>query len=423
MISSKLTIHPKEEELKNYWEKRVKPNSTNIPVNQVHYSFDTAEREKLFLEKQFRTDEEKERYRWYRSEWFRRAKEFDPGKFPLAVACELVSTCNLGCSMCYTITEEFQNSVVGAQRMLPWPVVKAVIDECAELGVPSILFSWRGESTLYRSVYNGKSYRFSDVLKYARERGILEITSLTHGQIINNEMAEAIVEAEPNWLSFSIDGLETAYNKIRTPKSKQGTDYNAFQEMIANIQRLVHLREAKKKDMPRIRVNTIYPAIAHDPEAYHTFMAGIGVDLVTVNELLDFRGEELPEEAIIDNWACQYPFQRLTISANGIVLPCTGAHNEESGLVLGRYKGSAAKVVRNVDGSVAQIDVPEIGLQDAWKSSKLEEIRRIHKEGKRKRIEPGCKYCRHGAIKHGVTWIPDEWDMDTMQWKGRVWRE
>ena len=47
--------------------------------------------------------------------------------------------------MCYTITEEFQDSVVGATRMLPWKIVKQIIDECAELGVYSILFSWRGD--------------------------------------------------------------------------------------------------------------------------------------------------------------------------------------------------------------------------------------------------------------------------------------
>ena len=36
-------------------------------------------------------------------------KEFDSGDIPLSVTCELVSTCNLACTMCYTITEKFQN--------------------------------------------------------------------------------------------------------------------------------------------------------------------------------------------------------------------------------------------------------------------------------------------------------------------------
>ena len=42
------------------------------------------------------SEEEKKKYLFYRSEWYRRAKQFDYGKAPLAVTCELVSTCNLG---------------------------------------------------------------------------------------------------------------------------------------------------------------------------------------------------------------------------------------------------------------------------------------------------------------------------------------
>ena len=45
--------------------------------------------------------------------------------------------------MCYTITDEFKNTVLGAQRMLPWKTVKKIIDECSEIGVYSMLFSWR----------------------------------------------------------------------------------------------------------------------------------------------------------------------------------------------------------------------------------------------------------------------------------------
>ena len=64
-----------------------------------------------------------------------------------------------------------------------------------------------------------------------------------------------------------------------------------------------------------------------------------GVNWVTVNEILDFRFETVPDEEVKPEWACSYPFQRLTVSANGTILPCTGAHNEEEGLTLGRYKG------------------------------------------------------------------------------------
>ncbi len=412
-------LSPRENDLRKKWDNV----AGHVPVDASQYNYDTTERQQAFIKAQFPTEEEQAHYREYREEWWRRAKEMDPGPMPLAVCIELVSTCNLGCSMCYTITEEYQNSVIGAQRMLPWHIVTAVIDECAAIGVASILFSWRGESSLYRAVSDGHTYRFTDALAYARERGILEITSLTHGQTIDQEMADAIVDAEPSWISFSIDGVADAYNKIRTPPSKEGTGYNAFEVVADSIRMLVKARDSKGLTRPQIRTNTIYPAIAKNPQAYHDFMERIGVGWVTVNELLDFRADDLPDDAIIDNWACQYPFQRLTVSANGVLLPCTGAHNEESGLVLGRYRGSAPKVVRRTDGSVATVRVPEITLAEAWTSPKIEQVRKLHRDNQRTLIDPGCRNCRHGAVKHGAKWIPDDWNMETMEWEGGVWRE
>jgi len=309
--------------------------------------------------------------------------------------------------------------------MLPWAVVKAVIDECVEIGVYSMLFSWRGESSLYRvRDENLNVITFPDVLAYARRRGILEITSLTHGQTIDAAMAERIVAAQPNWISFSIDGLGAVYNKVRTPPKQKGTSYDAFEVVAGNIRNLVAARNKAGLKRPQIRTNTIFPAIANDPDAYRSFMQRIGVDLVTVNELLDFRGEHLPDDAIKKDWACQYPFQRLTVSANGVMLPCTGAHNEEDGLVLGRYRGSPEKVVLDKDGKKSRVALKETTLAEAWEGVKLSQIRSLHKAGRRTEIDPGCRNCRHGAVHHGATWIPKEWNMERMEWEGDfVWRE
>ena len=415
---NKIKIRPRDGELADRWRGKTE----RIPVNNQQYSFDSPDRMEEFTRSLFETKEELEKYNEYRSEWYRRAKEFDPGEAPLAVCCELVSNCNLNCPMCYTITEEFQSSAVGSQRMLPWDIVKRVIDECAVLGVLSMLFSWRGESTMYRSKdEDGNEVRFPDVLAYARKKGILEITSLTNGQMIDEEMAKAIVEAEPSWISISVDGLEENYRKIRTPANKKGNDYNAFQKVQRNIEVLVSYRDKRGKKRPQIRTNTIFPPIAKDPMEYYQFMKDIGVDWVTINEILDFRGENLPEEAVLENWACQYPFQRLTVSANGCIIPCTGAHNEEDEMVLGRYPGTRPKEI-TVNKKQKMLSYPEKTLKDAWHSEALEEIRLLQKENRRRDIL-ACRNCRHGAAKHGVEWIPDDWNMETMEWEDGIWRE
>ena len=138
---------------------------------------------------------------------------------------------------------------------------------------------------MYRSKdENGNVKDFADVLKYARDKGILEITSLTHGQLINDEMAKKIVEAEPSWISFSIDGLNDKYNEIRTPANKlNDKGYNAFERVSESIRLLVKYKKILNKTRPSIRTNSIFPAIQNDPDAYQSYMRNIGVDFITVN--------------------------------------------------------------------------------------------------------------------------------------------
>ena len=106
--------------------------------------------------------------------------------------------------------------------------------------------------------------------------------------------------------------------------------------------------------------------------------------------MLDFRFEEVPKEETKDDWACSYPFQRLTVSANGTILPCTGAHNEEEGLVIGRYIGAPKKIVKE-GNRFKPIELNQMTLKEAWNSKKLNKIRELHKTNRRCEIKKGCR--------------------------------
>lgn len=411
-----LSIYPRERELKEKW------NGVNdsVPVNESQFSFIRDEKdEEAFKKNQFKNEEEYKRYLLYREEWYRRAKEFDPGEAPLAVTIELVSTCNLGCSMCYTITEEFQSSVVGSTRMLPWPIVKKIIDECAEIGVYSLLFSWRGESTLYRYKNNdGSIIDFCDVIKYAVQKGILEVTSLTHGQNFSDDFCNKLVAAQPNWISFSVDGYGDDYNKIRTPKNKKDDkSYNAFENVMNSIRKIDKIKKDKNLIRPQIRTNSIFPAISKNPKKYKNFMYENGVAWCTINEILDFRTDNVDINDLKKNWACQYPFQRITVAANGVLLPCTGAHNEEADLHLGQYDGTEKKKIK-IGNEIIQTNPEFFSIKEVWQSKKLKKIRDIHKSGQRVELKNGCRNCRHGMKKFGATFVPDDWDNEKMEWSG-----
>ena len=417
-MNTKQTIKIRERE--GHLRSKYSQQKLNFDESTYHYS--TSDKEKKFLESQYPNVRDMEKYKLYREEWHRRSDELDAGSFPLAVIAELVSTCNLKCEMCYTITPEFQEAIVGAQRILPWDTVVRIIDESVELGVYSMLFSWRGESAMYRSKgSDGKIYDFADVLSYARERGILEVTSLTNGRSLNDELIQKIVRAQPNWISFSIDGMLDDYGKIRKAlKKEQEKGEDPFDVVIGNMRKMIEVRNKLGQSKPQIRTNTVFPAIAKDPERYRKFMEEIGVGLVTVNEMMDYRGAELPDEAVLSDWFCQYPFQRLVVSANGIILPCPGSHNEEEELILGRYLNAPEKTVV-INGKKEHANYPEITLKDAWQSDRIKNIRKLHAENKRADIW-ACRHCRHGASKYGVGSVPENWDMKKMEWVGRDWR-
>ena len=386
-------------------------------INEDQYILQNCD-EKILYKKMFPNENELEAFFLYRKKWFEQGAECKEGEKPLSVTCELVSTCNLACPMCYTISSKFQNSVVGAQRIMPWKIVKKIIDEVAKEKIPSLLFSWRGESTLYRDYdENGKLITFPDVLKYARDKGVLEITCLTHGQLINAEMAKKIVEAEPTWINFSIDGLEKNYNKIRTPANKLDKNHNAFDVVVEAIKQLNYYKKKLNKTRPVIRTNTIFPAVIDDFDEYCKFFTDLGVDMITVNEIFDYRHTDAPDELIRENWYCQYPFQRLTVSANGILIPCTGAVNEEKNLVIGKIKGAKDKIIRDYNGSEIKIPIDSFSIMEAWNSKKLNEIRKMHKSNSRTKIDPGCKNCHHGHKKSGYTKIPETWSSGSMAWK------
>ena len=53
--------------------------------------------------------------------------------------------------------------------------------------------------------------------------------------IIIEELIKKIVQAQPSWISFSIDGLDKAYNKIRKPTKKGNIDGKPFENVIRNL--------------------------------------------------------------------------------------------------------------------------------------------------------------------------------------------
>jgi radical SAM protein with 4Fe4S-binding SPASM domain len=319
-----------------------------VPINKGNYSMDTPEREAEF--------EVRRGYGWeseyadYRAQWTRNAKEQIVRDYPLLVDIELSSVCNLKCPMCYTITEEFGEKV-NTTRM-DWDLYTKIIDEIAGK-VPAIRLSLRGEATLHK--------RFVDCISYARERGIKEISALTHGGKLTLPFFEKIAMAGIDWITISIDGVGETYERIRKPLK--------FDDLLVKIKAIKKYKEANGLKRPVIKVQGIWPAIRENPKAYYDTFAPY-VDLVAFNPLIDYLGNDAHIE-YLENFTCPQQYQRLVIGADGLVMKCS--NDEENREVVG--------------------DINTQTVHEVWHGEKLNGVRALHKEDRGFMKSEVCRRC------------------------------
>ena len=271
-----------------------------IPINKGHFDLDTPERVKKFSNKLALGWEEE--YKNYRSLWIELAKTRTIRDYPLLVDLELSSKCNLHCPMCYTITEEFLSKV--DRKKMEYDLFKKIIDEISGK-VYAIRLSLRGESTLHR--------QFADCVAYAKEKGIQEVSTLTHGQKLSGKFLRKVIAAGIDWITISIDGTGETYEKIRHPIK--------WEDTLNRIKEIKAVKDELGLVKPVIKVQGIWPAIRENPTKYYELLAP-HVDLLAYNPLIDYLRND-DEIVYEENFSCPQLYQRLVVGSDGRVMMCS----------------------------------------------------------------------------------------------------
>lgn len=309
-------------------------NDKYIPINKGNYSMDTAEREERF--EQYRGEGWEEEYSEYRNNWSKYAESQIVSEYPLLVDIELSSLCNLKCPMCYTISDEFKKKV-NTKRM-DWELYKKIIDEINGK-VPAIRLSLRGEATLHM--------KFVDCIRYAKDNGIKEVSTLTHAGKMTPGYFEKIVDAGIDWITVSVDGLGDVYEEVRKPLK--------FDDLLSKLESMRRIKEEKGVNRPVIKVQGIWPAIRANPGEYYDTFKPIS-DLVAFNPLIDYLGNDTSIQ-YIDGFSCPQQYQRLVVGADGQVMKCS--NDEENAEVIG--------------------DLTEESVYQIWHGKALQAVRDMHK--------------------------------------------
>ncbi|MFW6029438.1 MAG: radical SAM/SPASM domain-containing protein [Halanaerobiales bacterium] len=320
-----------------------------VPINKGNYSMDTKIRERMFDKN--RGHDYKKRYKFYRKMWSKLPQNYKVSEYPLEVGLELSSVCNLRCPFCYTITDKFQSNI--KNKFMKKELAKNIIDEVAGKTY-SIRLSYRGEPTLYPYLVN--------IIKYAKAKGINEVSFLTNGSKLEPHYFEKLLLAGVDWITVSFDGIKKEYEKNRYPLK--------FNDTLKKLKEIKIIKEKYNKVKPVIKVQTVWPAIKNNPTEYYKTLSKY-TDLIAFNPLIDFENEEYNSEKYLEDFSCPMLYQRIFVHSDGYVVPCCGSPNEN--LIIG--------------------DANKESIYDIWHSEKLNYIRNKHKKKTEYKKIDVCKTC------------------------------
>ncbi|MBX7148107.1 radical SAM protein [bacterium] len=321
-----------------------------VQLNKGHYNLDTNERSEEFNRKMSEGWELE--YARYRSDWEALPAKKEVREYPLLVDIELASSCNLKCPMCYTTTDHFKETV--SRKLMKWELFTKVVDEIAGK-VPAVRLSWRGESTLHK--------KFVDAVRYAKDKGVKEVSFLTNGWKLELPFFEELVKAGADWITVSFDGVGEDYNRIRAPLK--------YEETLLKLKNIMEYKRAHGLSKPTIKVQGVWPAIRKNPQLFYSTMKEAS-DLVAFNPLIDYLGNDADSDIVYEkNFSCPQIYQRVFVSSTGEAMMC---NSDEYG--------------QEIIGNALNQTIYEI-----WHGEKLNRVRTLHARENGFQEVPVCRKC------------------------------
>ncbi len=285
------------------------------------------------------------RYKWH---FYPDAKKIP--KFPLNIFMEASSACELKCDHCFRQYMDMREN-----DFMPFNMWKKIVDECSQYeDLFTIKFSMRGEPTSDPDLPNK--------IKYGKEKGIPEIWINTHGGNLTEEYTRKLLEAGPDWITVSLDGLDEMYESIRKPQK--------WDDVFEKVKRLKKLRDEISPDT-LLNTQGLWSAIKHNPKEYYNRLRPY-FDRIVYNPDMNFKEITLVPDP---NYVCPRLWQSLAITSKGDVLKCPSDFEKDE--VIGNVMKSSIKNIWDVQ---------------------QEKERQRHLAGK-KNESVACKKCHHGAIK------------------------
>jgi radical SAM protein with 4Fe4S-binding SPASM domain len=243
---------------------------------------------------------------------------------------------------------------------MSFDILREIIDQGVAQGLYGVKFNIRGEPLLHPQIH--------EFVRYAKQKGLIDVYFNTNAMLLTEEVSERLIEAGLDRISISFEG----FTKAVYEKHRVGATYET---VLANIEHLQRVKSRLGVDYPKIRVQTVMlPDLEPLFEEYRRFWA----ERVEEVGFLDYKEMKKKRKGHRLPWACPQIWQRMAVWWDGTILPCN--HDDDGLLGLG--------------------NVRETTIERAWHSDKLNQVRRLHKDGRSHEVDAcnGC-YLRDSEIE------------------------
>ncbi len=288
-------------------------------------------------------------YLEYRRKWNENPKNHLTGEFPIHLDLEATSVCNLKCFMC------FQSFAPPPRGFMAMELYKKIIDEGSKKGLCSLKLMYRGEPLLHPNIV--------EMVRYAKEKGIMEVMFNSNATLLTEEKARALIDAGLDKLICSVDGYtKEVYESVRIGAK--------FETTLQNIKTLQRLKKEMGKKNPTLRVQMVDTPRNHEQmEGYIKFWSEIA-DHVAVEDMNDWHDKDLKAVVASKDFDCPMPYQRLIVLFDGKVTICCG----------------------NIYGKLVAGDLTKQTVEEVWKGPVMQQLRKNIAEGNSHRVRI-CAEC------------------------------
>jgi len=293
--------------------------------------------------------------------------------FPISMAIEPTTSCNLRCPECPSGLRQFTRPI----GMLEPAFFKKTIDDVYQELI-YLTFYFQGEPYL--------NPNFLDMVRYASDKGIYTSTS-TNAHYLNKEQAKKTVESKLNRLIISIDGTtQETYEQYRIG----GT----LQKVINGTKNIIEARKELKSTTPHIVFQfLVVKPNEHQLEDVKKLASDLGVDEVVFKtaQVYDFENGNplIPDNIKYSRYKknvdgtysiknkllnqCWRMWSSCVVTWDGVVVPC--CFDKDAKHQLG--------------------DLKKQSFKELWKSDKYQNFRQSILKS-RQEIDI-CKNCSEGT--------------------------